>query len=65
MGGLLVLITLFGVWLVVAAVLDWDWSLGTIDLTPAEATLGTEAVRWGVCVVGLALLFLGMGGCTR
>lgn len=65
MGGLLLILTLLGIWLVVAAVMDWDWSLGTFDPYPGEATIGGEAVRWGSCVVGLAFLFLGMGGCSR
>ncbi len=62
MGGLLLILTLMGAWLVVAAVLDWDWSFGTLDPTPAEDALGVEALRWSVCGVGLTLLFIGMGG---
>jgi len=64
MGGLMLILTVLGVWLVIAAVMDWDWSLGTVDMYPAETTLGAEVIRWGICIIGLALMFIGMGGCT-
>jgi hypothetical protein len=65
MGGLLIIITLMGAWLFAAALMDWDWSLGTFDQTPAEESVGVEALRWGTCLFGLALMIIGMGGCTR
>ena len=47
MGSILLLISLFGCWLVISSLLDWDWSFGAFDHYPIESTLGTEVVRWG------------------
>ena len=62
MGGLLILITALGCWLATAAVLDWDWSLGTVDLYPAENEFGPEAIRWSICLFGIVLMFVGCVG---
>ena len=64
MGGLLIIITAAGAWLAMATVLDWDWSLGTVDLYPAETEFGIEAIRWSICLVGIVLMFIGCGGLT-
>ncbi|HJZ56341.1 MAG TPA: hypothetical protein VKE74_15355 [Gemmataceae bacterium] len=62
MGGLLLILTLTGAWLFTATLFDWDWSLGTLDFQPAEEAVGDEALRWGICLVGFVLMFIGMGG---
>ena len=63
MGSILLLICLFGCWLVISALLDWDWSFGAFDHYPVESTLGTEVVRWGLFTVGLLMMLVGFGGC--
>ena len=47
MGSILLLLCVFGCWLVICSLFDWDWSFGAIDPYPAEATVGAEVVRWG------------------
>ncbi len=59
------MMTLLGMWLVIAAIMDWDWSFGGFDMYPAENAFGLELVRWGVFAVGLAFMFVGMGGCNQ
>ena len=61
MVGLLLNIIAAGAWLAVATILDWDWSLGTVELYPAENEFGSEAIRWSICLIGLLLMFIGCG----
>ena len=64
MGGILLLLCIFGCWLVICSLFDWDWSFGAVDPYPAEATVGAEVVRWGIFTIGLAMMLVGFGGCS-
>ena len=64
MGSILLVICLFGCWLVVSSTLDWDWSFGAFDHYPAESALGTEVVRWGLFSLGILMMLVGFGGCS-
>ena len=63
MGGFLLVLTLLGMWLLIASIMGWDWSFGGFDMFPVENAFGMEMARWGVGAVGLAFVFVGMGGC--
>ena len=63
MGALLLMLMLFGGWLLLSALMDWDWCLGPIDLGPAAVLLGDELVRWIIGTSGALLLLF--SGCSR
>ena len=52
MGAILLMLMLFGCWLVLAAVMDWDWCLGPIELDAAIILFGNDTVRWCLGGVG-------------
>lgn len=62
MGALMLMLTLFGVWLLVAALMDWEWCLGPIDLREVGILVGEDTLRWIIGGIGVLLILIGTGG---
>jgi hypothetical protein len=62
MVGLLLIITLLGLWLIASALADADGALGLVDLSTAELVLGEGAGRWIAGLFGAAMLLIGVLG---
>src|SRR5262249_44611960 len=62
MAGLLMILTVLGLWFVISALFDWEWAFGVIDFQDAELGLGVEAVRWTFCACGVGMVILGVVG---
>jgi len=60
MVALAIIIVLFGVWLVISALANWDWYKGITDFAATEAVFGESAARWLCGVLGIVAIVFGI-----
>ena len=54
-----------GLWLLISALLNWEWYLGIFDFAFIEAIFGDSAARWACGLAGVAMLVTGVVTLSR
>jgi hypothetical protein len=62
MAGLMMLLTILGLWFLISALMDWEWWGSVIDLQSAELLFGENSIRWIFGVGGAAMVIIGLAG---
>lgn len=60
MAALAYIIVLVGLWLLVSALLNWEWYESILEFRLAEAFLGEDSARWLCGVSGVVLMGMGI-----